>query len=369
MVLRCHSSRSRGIPFRRGFPDLDRFHRKEIQYLRKLALPLFLTLFLAGTLTKAMAQETPPQNMVDPNRVVVIVNGEEIKGAEYYRRMEYLSGVGTQSAAGFSEFPPGFITIQQIINERLIFALAKDKGIYPTDAEVQEELNIRQGDNPKLLEDWIASGGNTEDLKYQLRVQIAQFKIQTFGITMTDTQVENDYKTRPDTYKIPKQYKLRVIVVPTSDETKAVDQELASGKTFADVAKAKSVDITKNIGGEFGTVPIYKLATETQTALAETKIGQATKWLTTTPDGGQGAYLKFLLEDVIPEKKMELDAKLRRMIRRQLMMDKGRIKNPNVVKELDAIRIKAKIDIKQPEFADAYQKFMKAYLQQHGGNN
>ena len=305
--------------------------------------------------------------MVDPNRVVLVINGEEIKGAEYYRRMEYLPGVGSQMGASFSEFPPGFLTIQQLINERLVFQLAKDKGVFPTDEEVQEELNIRQKDNPTLLKDWISSGGNSEDLKYQLRYQIAQFKLQTFGITITDTEVDNDYKTRPDTYKIPKQYKLRVVVVGTSDDTKAVDSELSAGKVFADVAKEKSIDITKSIGGEFGTVPVYKLATETQQALTDIKIGQTTKWLTTNPNGGSGAYLKFLLEDVIPEKKMELDERLRRMIRRKLMADRGKIKNATMPKELDAVRIKAKIDIKQPEFADAYQKLLKTYLQQKGG--
>jgi len=123
------------------------------------------------------------------------------------------------------------------------------------------------------------------------------------------------------------------------------------------------------VGGEYGTVPVYRLDTDTQKALADIKIGQTTKWFTTNPAGGNGVYLKFFLEDVLPEKKMELDATLRRVIRRQLMVDKGRVKNPNITKELDALRIKAKIDIKQPEFADAYQKFMKVYLQQHGSTN
>ena len=61
-------------------------------------------------------QEPTAQNMVDPNRVVLVINGEEIKGAEYYRRMEYLPGVGSQMGASFSDFPPGFLTIQQLIN-------------------------------------------------------------------------------------------------------------------------------------------------------------------------------------------------------------------------------------------------------------
>jgi foldase protein PrsA len=347
------------------------FHLDEgVSVLNRVTTTILGSVLATVLATTCRAQQEPnPQALVDPNRVVVVINGEEIKGLEYYRRMEYLSGVGTQMGATFSEFPPGFLTIQQLITERLVFQLAKDKGIYPTDEEVQEELTIRQKDNPTLLKDWIGSGGNSEELKYQLRYQIAQFKLQTFGITITDTEVDNDYKNRPDVYKIPKQYKLRVIVVSNSDDTKTVDSDLLAGKSFADEAKDKSVDITKNIGGEFGTIPVYKLATETQDALSSIKIGQTTKWLTTNPGGGNGAYLKFLLEDVIPEKKMELDERLRRMIRRKLMADKGKIKNASMPKELDAVRLKAKIDIKQSEFADAYDKLLKTYLKQKGGSN
>lgn len=338
--------------------------------MKKLALATaLLALGIISSATRAQAQENSAQSMVDPNRVVLVINGEEIKGAEYYRRMEYLSGVGRQMGAGFSEFPPGFLTIQRLIDERLVFDLAKQKGIYPTDEEIQDELKVRQDDNPTVLKDWLASGGNMDDLKYLLRFQIAQFKIQTDGITITDTEVQKDYTDRPDTYKIPKQYKLRVIYVATADDTKAVDQEIESEKAFADIAKEKSIDLTRLVGGEYGTVPVYRLDTDTQKALADIKIGQTTKWFTTNPAGGNGVYLKFFLEDVLPEKKMELDATLRRVIRRQLMVDKGRVKNPNITKELDALRIKAKIDIKQPEFADAYQKFMKVYLQQHGSTN
>jgi parvulin-like peptidyl-prolyl isomerase len=329
---------------------------------------LLVLVVAAGILSsnqRTMAQD-PSTQMVDPNRVVVVVNGEEIKGSEYYRRMEYLQGVGTRVGNSFLEFPPGFLTIQQLISERLTFGLAKEKGVYPSDEEVNAEIKLRLEDNPKMLDDWIAAGGNMEDLKYQLRVQIAQFKIQTFGITITDTEVEDHYKTKPDLFTTPKSLKLRIIAVASSDDTKVVDQDLAAGKDFAAEAKEKSIDITKNIGGEYGTVPEYNLSTETKTALEGVKIGQTTKWLTTAPSGGTGTYIKFLLEDIVSPKKLELTPSLKRTIRRSLMLDKGRVKNENTAKELDQMRLKAKIDIKQHEFAEAYQKYLSAYLKQRG---
>ena len=310
--------------------------------------------------------QTITNNLVDQNRIIMVINGEEIKGGEYYRRMEYLPGVGVRSGNNFTEFPPGFLTIQKLIDERITLALAKDRGVYPSDAEVDAEIKLRQEDNPKMLEDWMSAGGNIDELRYQIRVQVATFNIETFGITKTDVEVEDYYQKHPDQYVIPKQLKLRIIAVGSSDDTKVVDQDLAAGKDFAAVAKERSIDITKSIGGEYGTIPEYKLASSSKEALAGVKIGQTTKWLTTAPEGGQGTYLKFLLEDIIPEKKLELDTGLRRAIRRKLMLDAGHIKNNTISKDLDALRAKAKIDIKSQEFADAYQRYLKAYLQQRG---
>ena len=70
-------------------------------------------------------------------------------------------------------------------------------------------------------------------------------------------------------------------------------------------------------------------------------------------------------DDVIPEKKLELDAKLRLGIRRNLALMRGSVRN-NIQKEMADARAKAKIEIKQPEFADAYRKFIDAYLKQSG---
>lgn len=335
--------------------------------MRRIVLSAFIVAVGLVANSTAVRAQSISNAFVDPNRIVLIINGEEIKGGEYYRRMEFLPGVGARAGNSFTEFPPGFLTIQKLIDERITLALAKDKGVYPSDAEVDAEIKIRQIDNPKMLEDWMSSGGNIDELRYQIRVQVATFNIETFGITKTDVEVEDFYQKHPDLYTIPKQLKLRIIAVSSPDETKVVDQDLAAGKDFASVAKERSMDaVTKSIGGEFGTIPEYKLSTASKEALTSVKIGQTTKWLTTSPDGGQGTYLKYFLEDIIPSKKLDLDAALKRQIRRKLMLDAGHIKNNSIPKELDLLRAKAKIDIKSSEFADAYQRYLKAYLQQRG---
>ncbi len=294
---------------------------------------------------------------VDPARVVAVVNGEEIKGSEYYRRMEYLPGIGRRVGNQFVEFPPGFFAVEQLITERLVFQLAQSKGISISDAEVDSELATRTTENANYLKDWIGGGRTAEELSYQVRYELAQFKISTFGITITDQEIETDYKANPSTYTVPRQYKLHVIVVKDPADKASSDADLAGGKTFEQVASARSVDISRVRGGDYGQVPADGLSPRVKAALALIRIGQQTDWIDVGDTDQNRVFLRFRLDDVVPEEKLALDGKLKRMIRKKLMMIRGAAKN-DITKDMNALRLKAKIEIKQAEFAEAYKRFI-----------
>ena len=327
--------------------------------MKRRPILLFAAL-LAGSVWSALASA-----QVDPSRTVVVVNGEEVKGAEYYRRMEYLPGVGKRIGNQLAEFPPGFITIEQIITERLIFQLAKDKGVTPTDTQIDAEIARRLSENSELLTNWKASGRTEAELRYQVKVEMSQYNVQTFGITITDQEVDTEYQTNIARYTAPRQFKLHVIVVSELSMRNAVDEDLKAGKKFTEVAAARSEDVTRVRGGEFGQVPVEAVSPNVRAALDLVKIGEMTDWIESQNSPDSKAYLKFLKDDVIPEKKLELDAKLRLGIRRNLALMRGSVRN-NIHKEMADARAKAKIEIKQPEFADAYRKFIDAYLKQSG---
>jgi hypothetical protein len=298
---------------------------------------------------------------VDPNRVVVTVNGEEIKGAEYYRRMEYLPGVGRRYGDRFAEFPPGFMTIEQLVTEKLVYQLAKSKGCLPSDQEIQTEFEKLKKETPKYVDQWIESGRLMDDLLNQLKYDLAQFKIVTNGIIVTDNEVKDFYKTHPDIFTIPKRVKLRVIVVDTEAKMADVDKALASGTPFADVAKTYSLDVTKVAGGEYGTVPLTNMTESVRKAIEETKITQTTKWISS--DAKNSNYIKFLVEDILAEVLLPLDENAQRSTRRRMMLERGSKKN-NIDAMMTEARKNAKVDIKQKDFADAYKKFIDNYLKQ-----
>ncbi|HEY0867118.1 MAG TPA: peptidyl-prolyl cis-trans isomerase [Fimbriimonas sp.] len=299
---------------------------------------------------------------VDNSRTVAVINGVEIKGAEYYRRMEYLPGVGRRAGNTIAEFPPGFLTLEQLITEKLVAQLAKEKGVAPSDVEVQAEMKVRLEEQPNLLAEWKATGRTEQELINQTRFELARFKLQTQGITITDQQVEGYYNENIETYTQPKQVKLRVIVVDKADQRAVVDKDLAAGKAFAEVAKASSVDVSKASGGEFGTYPVTLLAPDLRKVIDAAKAGQVTTWVG-GEQNGVGRYARFLVEEVTPAKKMTLDARLKRSIRREMILQRGTIRN-DVEKQMREMRAKAKIDIKQPEFASIYESYVKAYLEQ-----
>jgi parvulin-like peptidyl-prolyl isomerase len=293
---------------------------------------------------------------VDVNRTVVVINGEEIKGAEYYHRMEFLSGVGKPMTRGVAEFPPGFLTIEQLITERLIFQLAKNKGVYPTDPEVDNEIKLRLEDDPKLLETWLNSGRTQEELKYMVRLELAQFKVSSAGVNVTDQEIDEHFRGNSNMYSTPKKVKISIIAVSDPTAAQKVDADLAAKKPFAEVAKLYSEDVTAKLGGEMGEITTFALGETVMKAFEKVKIGGTTDWVQI-----QTKLVKFLLQGVTPAKKVEMTPRLRRSIRRMLMLNKGRVKGIDITKEMIDLRSKSNIDIKDKVFADAYAKFIEAY--------
>lgn len=306
------------------------------------------SVFILGLLAASLSYA-----QVDPNRVICVVNGEEIKGGEYYRRMEFMPGVGKMYTGGFVESPPGFLTIEQLITERLIFQLAKEKGVLPTDAEVDAEIKTATGETPKMIEEWQAGGRTMAELAYQTRYNLAQFKLITIGITVTDAEVDKFYAEHPTLFTVSKQVTLKIIAVNTDDRQTAVDAALKAGQKFEDVAKQYSLDVG---GSDFGTRSFDELSEPARKALETLKEGDTTGWIT---NGTTRA--KFMVAKWIPPTKRPLDAALKRSIRREQMMAQGRVKN-DLQQQMTAMRRRSTIDIKEKSFSDSYKKFIETYL-------
>lgn len=291
---------------------------------------------------------------IDPARVIAVVNGDEIKAAEYYRYMEYMDLKEPYSRFRnmIFSFPAGFLALDQLMTQRMMNQLAKARNAVPSEPEVNAELQNYLADFPETVKDWKDKGRTDAELRDRVRFDLLSFKLQTQGITVTDLEVEKHYKDNLASFTTPKLYKLRVIVATDAGTRDKVDAELKAGKAFAEVARQYSDDISRVNGGEYGSVALTTLPEPIAKAIQAARIGESTGWVEF-----QKNSVRFFLEDVTPEKVSQLDAKLKRTIRKNLMLTSGRVKI-DLGKLLGEFRLKSKVDIKQKDFASIYAKLM-----------
>ncbi|MBS1707692.1 MAG: peptidyl-prolyl cis-trans isomerase [Armatimonadetes bacterium] len=294
----------------------------------------------------ALALAVMAHGQIDTAKTMVVVNGVKIGAANYYRRMERLADVGRIVGGKFVASTPGYLTLQQIINETLMMQLAVEKGVAPTDAEVEEEVKNVVTEDPQKVADLKKMGITEDEIRYQVRVTLSEYKVQTMGINIATQQIEDYYQKNPKKFNTPEMFRLRVIVVDSSALADDVDKQLSGGASFKDVARKNSKDESALLDGFFGEYSAEDLGEKLRPAILGIKKGQTTGWL-----DSEKVKLKFLLEEVTPAKTVPLDAKTRVAIRQQLMLDRGRAKNDLAAMMAD-IRKRAKIEYQGTPFDD-----------------
>ena len=302
-------------------------------------------ILLAASLFAAAIGQAQGETMIE-------INGEKVSRAEYVRRMEYLPGIGKATRDGnFVEVFPGLATVDFIINERLTLQIAKERGVEPTSAEVDAELAMIQRREPGLLERFMATGRTKDEYRAVVKFNLAQFRLQTEGVLVTDAEVKNLYDLAKDVrFTRPPMVRLRVIAVNTEAESQEVDAELKAGKTFAATATLFSKDVSSRAGGMYGDIPLEQLSANVKDAVTKLKKGDMTAWLKSS----ETLLAKFFVEEVFARTTRPLDADLKEDLKRELLVRKGTGKN-DVSKLLKEARQKANIKIASPEFEKAYK--------------
>ncbi|WP_331372050.1 peptidylprolyl isomerase [Sinorhizobium chiapasense] len=138
---------------------------------------------------------------------------------------------------------------------------------------------------------------------------------------VVDAVTKEDVKARYDKEiaAIPAQeeIKARHILVKTEDEAKAVIQELDAGKSFVELAKAKSSDPNKDDGGDLGYFAKGRMVPEFEAAAFALEKGTYTK----TPVKTQFGFHVILVEDKRPQAPPTLE-QVEPQVRQLVMRDK-----------------------------------------------
>ncbi len=120
------------------------------------------------------------------------------------------------------------------------------------------------------------------------------------NIVVDDSDVVNYYKTHPEEFTEPVEYKLKAIYVSdqqrTSEEAENLKQEIsakvAAGEGFTSLASAYSEGPEKESQGDLGTFKEGELSKNLEDAVMKLKTGETTPWLKVQ----DGWYLLYLEE-------------------------------------------------------------------------
>lgn len=145
-----------------------------------------------------------------------------------------------------------------LISSQWVIGEAGSLGVKLSDAEVKKEFEkIKKTEFPKAaeFEKFLAtSGQSVSDLLLRVKLNMLSQKIQKKIVSEkskpTQAEIQKYYNEHQSTYGTPEKRTVRVILTKTEAEANTAKKEIESGKSFASVAKSKSVDpTTKNNGG------------------------------------------------------------------------------------------------------------------------
>lgn len=164
------------------------------------------------------------------------VNGEKISKDEFINRLETMP-VGSPAR------PAGLVILDQMINEKLLEQLAKEKGVYPTEEQIEKKINFaKKGGN---LENELNQRGITiDDFKKELIAKQSGINIVTKGINVSDEEVRGFYNANRDTplFTTPETVEIAAVICNSEERIRKAEKQVKQGVDFSTVALNLSED-------------------------------------------------------------------------------------------------------------------------------
>jgi foldase protein PrsA len=153
-------------------------------------------------------------------------------------------------------------TLQQevlgfLITSEWVLGEASALGVKISDKEVKkrfDQIKSTQFPKPAEFEKFLASSGQTvSDLLLRVKLNLLSSKIQqkiaNTKAKITQAQIAKYYKENSQRFGVPEKRSVEIILTKTEAAATKAKQEVASGKSFASVAKRVSIDPTSKASG------------------------------------------------------------------------------------------------------------------------
>ncbi len=198
------------------------------------------------------------------------------------------------------------ISSQWVLNE------AKELGVNVSDAEVKKQFEkIKSTQFPKAgeFQKFLQSSGQTvSDLLLRVKLNMLSTKIQQKIAkqkhAVTEQDVAKYYEQNKSRYGTPEKRTVAEILTKTEEAAKTAKKEIESGKSFASVAKAVSIDPTTKAHGGL----IVGLTKGTQSKALDEAVFSAPKGKLEGPVKTPFGYVIFEVKSVTPGNQQPLSA-------------------------------------------------------------
>jgi parvulin-like peptidyl-prolyl isomerase len=202
-------------------------------------------LCLFGLATGVVLCGVPATAQPGADRVAILVNQEPITEAEFYQRLQRVRAqdfiISLNPLQLDTGTTAGQVTVNSLINERLILQWAEKTKQLPSEAEIAEELE-RVKQQPGAAQA-LAGGTLTEEaMRYNIKVFLARFNIATTAASLSPAEVEAYYKAHINEYSTPERWGLALLATNKAADVPKIQAELKAGRPFDEIVKSYSID-------------------------------------------------------------------------------------------------------------------------------
>ncbi len=178
-------------------------------------------------------------------------SGKPVKGSKAPSKKELKSQCETQYKSLQSEVMGFLISSSWVLGEGAAL------NVKLSDAEVKKQftkIKLEQFPKASEFEKFLATSGYTvSDLLLRVKLNLLSQKIQHQAVKkegqVTHADVVKYYEENKERYGTPEKRNVRIVLLKTESAAKGAKKEIESGKSFAAVAKSRSVDPTSRANG------------------------------------------------------------------------------------------------------------------------
>jgi peptidyl-prolyl cis-trans isomerase C len=214
-----------------------------------LKTTLLASVFGLSLLANAHAQSTTAEPLTGDDKTVATVNGYEIKTSEV--RMAFDDVIGQlPNMPQKLRFP---FVVEFLIERHLLAQVAAKDGV-----------------------------GESEDYKrrlaaYQAKALRDSYLAQKISPAITEDEIKAAYQKESSKVTATERVRARHILVATEKEAADIEDKLAKGAKFEDLAKQYSLDGSKDYGGDLGYFTAPEMVKEFSAAAFALKVGEVSK--------------------------------------------------------------------------------------------